>query len=158
MLPKESNLSTALRGAPLEFFPDSTIEERMLSGGMTALILFFPIVVLGYVVDRLTKGSIRKLIHKINNAGTLVFISVYSGMFLLSIFFVCLGTMFLTYFAPAIKTQIVSIRLADDTHRLTKYEGMFLVGRRGKNYIFADKGGSTVYLLGHLLPEWVISA
>jgi hypothetical protein len=175
MLLKESNLSTALRdsallitaasvlfytwgiygdmmtfflkGAPLEFFPESTIEERMLTGGMLGLMIFYPIVVLAYVVDLLTKGAIQKLVHKLNNARTLAFVSVYSGMFLLSILFVCLGTTFLTYFSPASKTQIISIRLADDAHRLTKYEGKVYVGRKGKNYIFADESGVAVYLL-----------
>jgi len=132
------SFSAQMEGVPLVFLPELTVQEHMMSGGLIALLILFPLVLLCLIIDRLMKRRLESYVRrraKQNPADALIY---YALALALSIGVLYPVAWAFARFRPPYSLRVKTMRLAGGASS-DQFKNLYFVTRRGGNYVFVDR-------------------
>jgi len=132
------SFTAQMEGVPLVFLPELTVQEHMMSGGLIALLILFPLVLLCLIIDRLMKRRLESYVRrraKQNPADALIY---YALALALSIGVLYPVAWAFARFRPPYSLRVKTMRLAGGASS-DQFKNLYFVTRRGGNYVFVDR-------------------
>jgi hypothetical protein len=135
-------------GIPYTFVPERSVQEYLVNGGLLGLFFVVPVALLFWIIDLGTDRRITRYFADFALGGHFFAVVNYLMVFLAATVLVAVGTL-LSELMRKDSFKVKNIRLTDNAKRMGNYEGLYLVTKSAKMYLFVDKfgKGATFYFL-----------
>jgi hypothetical protein len=148
-------------GIPPGLMPERSVQDYLLRGGLLGLYILLPAAALILLIDVAAGRSITRYIANVHQQGSFYVLVIYFTALLASVALVAVGMLLLRGVNKEYPFKVKSIRLTDNTKRLGTYEGLYLLTKSAKMYLFVDKFAkeATFYILSEdEVKELIVSS
>jgi hypothetical protein len=148
-------------GIPPGLMPERSVQDYLVRGGLLALYVLLPTAVLVFIIDVARGRSITRYFADVQLQGSFYVVIIYFTVLLASVALVAVGALVTSGMNKESLLKVKGIRLTDNTKGLSKYEGLYLLRKNEKIYLFVDKFAreATFYMLSeNEVKELVVSS